>query len=81
MTGLHMRISKQVRSPFLNPDCDPLERYKLLAKAGEYVFVSIETLYSEETNGSKKVSFKTYFLKTVKRMRSAFDICQPSGEL
>ena len=68
-------------SPFLNPDCDPLERYKLLAKAGEYVFVSTETLYSEETNGSKKVSFKTYFLKTVKRMRSAFDICQPSGEL
>lgn len=28
-----------------------------------------------------KVSFKTYFLKTVKRMRAAYDICQPSGEL
>ena len=27
------------------------------------------------------MSFKTYFLKTVKRMRAAYDICQPSGEL
>ena len=27
------------------------------------------------------MSFKTYFLKTVKRMRTAYDICQPSGEL
>ena len=27
-------------SPFLNPECDPIERYRLLAKAAEYVFVS-----------------------------------------
>jgi type I restriction enzyme R subunit len=27
------------------------------------------------------VSFKTYFLKEVKRMRKAYDICQPSGGL
>jgi type I restriction enzyme R subunit len=32
-------------------------------------------------NGTKSVSFKTYFLNTVKRMRAAFEICQPSGEL
>lgn len=31
--------------------------------------------------GAQKVSFRTYFLKTVKRMRTAFDICQPSGNL
>ena len=67
--------------PFLNPDCNPIERYKLLAKVAEYVFVSTEELYSEGKNGSQKVSFKTYFLKTVKRMRVAFDICQPSGYL
>lgn len=67
--------------PFLNPDCDPIERYKLLAKAAEYVFASTEELYSEGKKGSQKVSFKTYFLKTVKRMRAAFDICQPSGYL
>ena len=68
-------------SPFLNPDCDPVERYRLLAKAAEYVFVSMEELQTEGNKGSQKVSFKTYFLKTVKRMRSAFDICQPSGYL
>lgn len=69
--------------PFLNPDCDPVKRYELLAKAAEYVFASVEELHLESPNGkgSQKVSFKTYFLKTVTRMRVAFEICQPSGEL
>ncbi len=69
--------------PFLNPDGDPFERYKLLAKAAEYVFASAQELQSESNSGKsvKTVSFKTYFLKTVKRMRMAFDVCQPSGEL
>ena len=68
-------------TPFLNPECDPVERYKLLTKAAEYVFVSTQSLQTEGNVGSYQVSFKTYFLKTVKRMRSAFDICQPSGNL
>ena len=68
-------------SPFLNPQCDPSVRYRLLAKTAEFVFVSTQELKTEGRNGSKKVSFKTYFLKTVKRMRAAFDVCQPSGEL
>mgnify|MGYP004657475179 FL=1 len=67
--------------PFLNPACDPLERYTLLAQAAEYVFSSTQELKYESKKGSQKVPFKTYFLKTVKRMRMAFDICQPSGEL
>lgn len=70
-------------APFLDPDGDPVERYRLLAKAAEYVFVSTDEL-SAESNGGKsteRVSFKTYFLKTVKRLRAAYDICQPSGEL
>ncbi len=69
--------------PFLNPNGDPAERYTLLAKAAEYVFVSTQELQTQSNGGKKvkKVSFKTYFLKTVKRMRAAFDICQPSGEL
>lgn len=68
--------------PFLDPNCDPFERYKLLAKAAEYVFASTQDMNSVGKNGkSKAVSFKTYFLKTVKRMRAAFDICQPSGDL
>lgn len=69
--------------PFLDPNGDPAERYRLLAKAAEYVFVSTEELNTSSNSGKnvKKVSFKTYFLKTVKRMRAAYDICQPSGEL
>lgn len=70
-------------APFLDPDGDPADRYRLLAKAAEYVFISTEELSTESNGGksTKKVSFKTYFLKTVKRMRAAYDICQPSGEL
>ncbi|MEE1245304.1 MAG: HsdR family type I site-specific deoxyribonuclease [Acutalibacteraceae bacterium] len=70
-------------TPFLDPNGDPAARYTLLAKAAEYVFSSTQELQTQSNSGKsvKKVSFKTYFLKTVKRMRSAYDICQPSGEL
>ena len=68
-------------TPFINMECNPIDRYRLLAKATEYVFVSIQELQSEGKKGPQTVSFKTYFLKTVKRMRMAFDICQPSGYL
>lgn len=70
-------------APFLDPNGEPTLRYRLLAKAAEYVFVSAQELQTESNSGKsvKKVSFKTYFLKTVKRMRAAYDICQPSGEL
>lgn len=70
-------------TPFLNPNADPAMRYILLAKAAECVFVSTQELNTENNGGKsvQKVSFKTYFLKTVKRMQAAYDICQPSGEL
>ena len=69
--------------PFLDPNGDPALRYRLLAKAAEYVFIYTQELQTESKGGKsvQKVSFKTYFLKTVKRMRAAYDICQPSGEL
>ena len=69
--------------PFLNPETDPAARYTLLAKAAEYVFSSNESFNSSSKDGKKtrKVSFKTYFLQNVKRMRKAYDLCQPSGEL
>lgn len=54
-----------------------------LAQAAEYVFSSAESFNSTSKDGkkTKKVSFKTYFLQYVKRMRKAYDLCQPSGEL
>lgn len=68
--------------PFLDPNCEPVKRYELLAKAAEKVFISTEELNSNNNNKeSKKVSFKVYFLGVVKRMRLAYGICQPSGEL
>ena len=70
-------------TPFLDPECDPVRRYALLGNAADYVVASTQEM-NIETNGGKnisQVSFKTYFLQTVKRMRQAYDICQPSGEL
>lgn len=84
----HMEILKDLfkgynLTPFLDPEGDPALRYRLLAKAAEYVFISTQELNTQNNSGKnvQKVSFKTYFLKTVKRMRVAYDICQPSGEL
>ena len=70
-------------APFLNVNTDAATRYMLLAKAAEYVFTSTQILNSVNKDGknTKKVTFKTYFLQEVKRMRKAYDICQPSGEL
>ena len=61
----------------------PAKRYTLLAKAAEFVFSSNENFNSVSKDGmrTKKVAFKTYFLQNVKRMRKAYDLCQPSGEL
>lgn len=69
--------------PFYSFDGDPAERYKLLSNAAEYVFVSSMELQTESKKGHDvaTVSFKTYFLQSVKRMRSAYAICEPSGEL
>ncbi|MBR5144536.1 MAG: type I restriction endonuclease subunit R, partial [Clostridia bacterium] len=84
----HMEVLKDLfkgydLAPFLDPEGDPALRYRLLAKAAEYVFISTQELNTQNNSGKnvQKVSFKTYFLKTVKRMRTAYDICQPSGEL
>lgn len=84
----HLEILKMLfkgydLTPFLKADTDPATRYTLLSKAAEYVFASTQVLNSVSNDGkkTKKVSFKTYFLKEVKRMRKAYDICQPSGEL
>lgn len=69
--------------PFIDVKTTDIQRYKLLNLAAEYVYRSTEEL-NIESNGIKKaksVSFKTYFLKMVKRLRAAYDICQPSGVL
>lgn len=66
---------------FINTQSDSVERYRVLINAAEYVFSSTTLLNIDGVGSVQKVSFKTYFLKLVKRMRAAYDICQPSGEL
>lgn len=66
---------------FINTQSDSVERYRVLTNAAEYVFSSTTFLNIDGLGSVQKVSFKTYFLKLVKRMRAAYDICQPSGEL
>ena len=70
-------------TPFLDPEGDPAARYRLLAKAAEYVFLSAQELQTTGRGGKRvqTVSFRTYFLRTVTRLRAAYDICQPSGVL
>ncbi len=69
-------------SPFLSPDTDPVERYRQLSCAAEFVFSNTQALnFTEDGKAARKVNFKTYFLKIVKRLRSAYDICQPSNIL
>lgn len=68
-------------TPFLDAEYDPILRYKLLSEAAEHVFLSTQVFHVEGNESANQVSFKTYFLKTVKRMRFAYDICQPSGNL
>ena len=52
-------------------------------KAAEHVFISTQefNFQPKGTKDTELIPFKTYFLKSVKRMRSAYDICQPSGML
>lgn len=40
-------------TPFLDPAGDPTLRYKLLAKAAEYVFVSTQELQTESRGGKR----------------------------
>ena len=70
-------------SVFLQPDADPVVRYQRLSQAAEYVIAATQRMKVTEGGGKRtsKVSFQKYFLAQVKRMRLAYDICQPSGVL
>ena len=59
-------------TPFLNQECDPIDRYKLLAKAAEYVFASTQELQSVGKRGLQTVSFKTYFFKYSETYEDSF---------
>ena len=70
-------------SSFIDPNTAPEKRYILLDEAASFVFNSTKQLHMQADGGKRvdTVTFRTYFLRTVKFMRAAYDICQPSGEL
>ena len=69
-------------TPFTNPDTKPLDRLECLSDAANYVLTLTQTLNVSNNSGKPKlVSAKTYFLAHIKRLRTAYDICQPSNVL
>ncbi|MBN8574436.1 MAG: type I restriction endonuclease subunit R [Candidatus Kapabacteria bacterium] len=69
-------------TPFIDSKTTPLERLECLSSAADYIITLTTHLnLSDEKNKPKKVSVKTFFLAHVKRLRTAYDICQPSNVL
>lgn len=69
-------------SPFTDKEAAPIVRLECLSQAAEYIITTSETLHLDSgKDAPKKVGAKTFFLAHVKRLRAAYDICQPSGEL
>ena len=69
-------------SPFTNKDAKPLERLNCLSGAANYIITLTDQLNIDNNcKAPKKVSAKTFFLAHTKRLRIAYDVCQPSNVL
>lgn len=69
-------------SPFTNANTSPLERLECLSSAADHIITLPTQLnLSNDKKKPKTVSIKTFFLAHVKRLRTAYDICQPSNAL
>ncbi|MFR9545636.1 MAG: HsdR family type I site-specific deoxyribonuclease [Rikenellaceae bacterium] len=69
-------------TPFTDPNTTPLERLDCLSSAADYIITLTDQLNVSTDGGKpKSVTAKTFFLAHVKRMRTAYDICQPSNVL
>ena len=69
-------------TPFTDSKTTPLVRLECLSSAADYIITLNEQLkLSNEKEKPKTVSAKTFFLAHVKRLRTAYDICQPSNVL
>lgn len=71
LEGLRALTQNLNFSPFFASD--PLTRLQFLQQAAEYVMAQVRK--------SQKVSYQTLFKQHVKRLRSAYNICQPAGVL
>ncbi|MDV7138224.1 HsdR family type I site-specific deoxyribonuclease [Maribacter sp. TH_r10] len=69
-------------TPFTDSKTTPLERLECLSSAADYIITLTEQLnLSNEKDKPKTVSVKTFFMAHIRRLRTAYDICQPSNVL
>ena len=71
-------------TPFTSLETKPLERLECLSAAADFVLTMTEQQNLSTNNGRskpKKVTAKTFFLAHTKRLRAAYDICQPANIL
>lgn len=71
-------------SPFTNTEAKPLERLECLSAAADYIITLTQLLNvasEQNTNKPKLVGAKTFFLAHIKRLRAAYDVCQPANVL
>ena len=68
--------------PFTDKDAKPLDRLECLQNAAEHI-LTLSKMFNIAKEGAKpkEVDAKTFFLAHVKRLRTAYDICQPSNAL
>ena len=68
--------------PFIDKDSRPLDRLECLGKASEHI-LALSGMYNVAKEGKKpkEVDAKTFFFAHVKRLKTAYDICQPSDVL
>ena len=84
---IELQILKEVFSgfdisPFTNTHTSPLERLECLSSAADFIITLPTQLnLSDDKKKTKTVSVKTFFLAHAKRLRTAYDICQPSNVL
>lgn len=69
-------------SPFTDKDAKPLDRLDCLQNAAEHI-LTLSKIYNVAKEGAKpkEVDAKTFFLAHIKRLKAAYDICQPSNAL
>lgn len=69
-------------TPFTDSNTTPLERLECLSSAADYIITLTEQLnLSNEKSKPKRVSVKAFFMAHIRRLRTAYDICQPSNVL
>lgn len=69
-------------TPFTDSKTTPLERLECLSSAADYIITLTEQLnLSNGKDKPKTVSVKTFFMAHIRRLRTAYDICQPSNVL